>query len=1024
MVSKAARARAPTDHEQARPRAGTEHDQASSTRKAATASASTIKVCVRVRPFNQREKDLPEGLQSIVQMPSPTQVVVADDRNKPHPFEFDHAFWSLGERDDGDFASQETLMNELGKGILASATDGFNNCLFAYGQTGSGKTHSVLGSDEDKGLLPRILQGMFEHIHSHQVKVQLLNNRRASQASNRASTFSNSSRKDVAGAVTYICKVSYLEIYNENIRDLLIAPNAGTKKKLEVRHHPKLGPYVPNLTEETVSSYAAVQKLLDFGFASRSVASTVMNSSSSRSHCIFTFSLDKMEVVNGKKSHLCSRVNLVDLAGSERQQKTHAEGDRLKEGAMINQSLSALALIIQKLADNCEHKSGHGGAEHVPFRNSKLTHLLQESLSGNSKTVMIAAISPSKNNFEETLSTLRFAHACKSIQTKAVQNQESKEAIVEELKRQLAEMKKHSMHSPSPEALQQLQESEELRRSLEKSLKAQEEEAAQREAARAQALDDMGLSIDEIMGNFNMDKETPELLNISDDPSLSGCLVYFVVKGQDTTIGSDPDCTIVLQGLGIRQYMCKLYNADQEQVTLTMLKPSGEPMGRSATARRSSAVSKDAANLYKDRENQQPGRILVNGKAPDKHFREMRHMDRIILGHAFCFRLLVPMTSKRNGHQRTSIVEATQGGIEEALHEVMQDDSPEYKECHAMVDSLQDRIGTERVEVFLQEFGKALPLVEEGNLISQEVRCKDKLRFQIELCSDIMTFTTDEPEVIVRLYQEKENGMEEVIDVFELPQFAERLEYMREVYRDFQAEPGMDWASWYGEKGLDPWETYNYKDIMQKLQEVDHELEEQERASSQAQVEIEQLRRENAELKQRLQADEEEAELLRHDIADLQGRHVWTSTSSRDVAGIKGSPASRKNDSAASRRQQSEVLDILGKVAVRLGRTPNEIQQFAELLHQNWYTDLASLSGVTQRDLSDLGLPHRVVKELAEMGLLSGGSRSTQTPPSSPRSPIANGVHFKVKTKARSLTPRRAIGAHRPRLGWRPPGSL
>eukprot|EP00913_Durusdinium_trenchii_P009743 g9152.t1 len=412
--------------------------------------------------------------------------------------------------------------------MLDNALDGFNNCLCAYGQTGSGKTFSVLGADdppESRGLLPRILQELFSRLEHIDTQAE-----------------------------------------QEQIRDLLLPMNE-KPAKLTVRHHPTLGIYVAGLTTNAVSSYQEVQSILDFGTKARSVASTNMNSASSRSHCIFTFNLLK----SGGGREQCASVNLVDLAGSERQKKTGTSGSQLKEGAMINQSLSNLALVINKLASFDDEKT-----DFVPFRNSKLTYILQESLSGNSKTVLIAALSPAFSNLEETLGTLKFAQTCKK-------------ATPENSKLQ-----------------QQLQDTEQLLAQMEQDYQVQLAEAKKLEESRKKALGDLGLDLAEISGAVGMDLNVPQLVNLSDDASLrglapmkrdvtccasglqfqvkpfsnnvkgggllelnlhskdstvslncivAGCLVYFLPANVETTIGSDKDCKIVLSGLGIQPFM-------------------------------------------------------------------------------------------------------------------------------------------------------------------------------------------------------------------------------------------------------------------------------------------------------------------------------------------------------------------------------------------------------------------------------------------------------------------------------------
>ncbi|CAJ1356747.1 unnamed protein product, partial [Effrenium voratum] len=401
-----------------------------SKRKTIVPTAGNIKVCIRLRPFLPRE----HGEICCVQMPNDTQVVVdgGDVMVDKRHFDYDRVYWSH-DSSNPRCATQQTLMDELGQAILDNAMDGFNNTLFAYGQTGSGKTHSVLGEydpPENRGLLPRILQDLFRRVGEQKSE-----------------------------AVEFQCHVSYLEIYNEQIRDLLI-PMTEKPPKLTVRHHPKLGIYVAGLTTNAVTSYSDVQSILDFGTKARSVAATNMNSASSRSHCIFNFTLLKREGSHEQRS--------------ERQKKTGASGSQLKEGAMINQSLSNLALVINKLASS----SDEGKADFVPFRNSKLTHILQDALSGNSKTVMIAAISPALSNYEETLGTLKFAQTCKHVATQAVRNEASSGSIVEDLTAEIARLKEmleaqsdsrqQQRVSDTDQLKQQLQDAEQLREKMEK----------------------------------------------------------------------------------------------------------------------------------------------------------------------------------------------------------------------------------------------------------------------------------------------------------------------------------------------------------------------------------------------------------------------------------------------------------------------------------------------------------------------------------------------------------------------------
>lgn len=311
--------------------------------------------------------------------------------------------------------TQEEVFNVIGAPMVENCLAGYNSCMFAYGQTGSGKTHTILGDLEgldanpsvDRGLTPRIIEHLFGRIQQDESSLKLEN-------------------------VKYSCKCSFLEIYNEQITDLL----EPMLMNLPVREYHKKGVYVENLTEVEVTSVQDVISLLLQGNANRKVAVTNMNKESSRSHSIFTCSIQRKSGCTNKTLH--GLLHLVDLAGSERQKLSGAEGGRLKEAANINKSLSALGLVIMNLVD-----IANGKQRHVPYRDSKLTFLLQDSLGGNSKTTVIANISPSSCCAIETLSTLKFAQRAKFIQNTVVINEDTTEEVsvlraqIEQLKREL-----------------------------------------------------------------------------------------------------------------------------------------------------------------------------------------------------------------------------------------------------------------------------------------------------------------------------------------------------------------------------------------------------------------------------------------------------------------------------------------------------------------------------------------------------------------------------------------------------------
>ncbi|GMH59739.1 hypothetical protein TrST_g1581 [Triparma strigata] len=359
------------------------------------ASSETIKVVVRARPLNSKEKS--ENRSSIIDIhEEDKQVVIKDPSGMDKPFTFDHVFSAT--------TKQDFFYEECCYSLVESALAGYNGTIFAYGQTGCGKTHTMQGlssPDELRGVIPRSFDHIFEAIR-------------------------------IAEGMEFLVRCSYLEIYNEDIRDLL---GKDPNKKLELKEDPNKGVYTKDLTCTVVSNEEMINEVMEKGLKERTVAATAMNDTSSRSHAIFTIWVEVSEVVEGKEMFRVGKLNLVDLAGSERQKKTGASGDRLKEGAKINLSLSALGNVISVLADG---KSG----KHIPYRDSKLTRLLQDSLGGNTKTLMMAAISPADYNFDETMSTLRYANRAKNIKNKPRVNEDPKDAKLREYKDEIENLRK------------------------------------------------------------------------------------------------------------------------------------------------------------------------------------------------------------------------------------------------------------------------------------------------------------------------------------------------------------------------------------------------------------------------------------------------------------------------------------------------------------------------------------------------------------------------------------------------------
>ncbi|XP_056404253.1 kinesin-like protein KIF3B [Hyla sarda] len=361
-------------------------------------SSETVRVVVRCRPMNSKETSA--GFDKVVAVDVKLgQVSVRIQKGAssemPKTFTFDAVY---------DCNSKQVeLYDETFRPLVDSVLLGFNGTIFAYGQTGTGKTYTMEGirnDPEKRGVIPN----SFEHIFTH-----------ISRSQNQQ----------------YLVRASYLEIYQEEIRDLLSKDQA---KRLELKERPDTGVYVKDLSSFVTKSVKEIEHVMNVGNQNRSVGATNMNEHSSRSHAIFMITIECSELGLDGENHIrVGKLNLVDLAGSERQTKTGAQGERLKEATKINLSLSALGNVISALVD--------GRSTHIPYRDSKLTRLLQDSLGGNAKTVMVANIGPASYNVEETLTTLRYSNRAKNIKNKPRVNEDPKDALLREFQEEIARLK-------------------------------------------------------------------------------------------------------------------------------------------------------------------------------------------------------------------------------------------------------------------------------------------------------------------------------------------------------------------------------------------------------------------------------------------------------------------------------------------------------------------------------------------------------------------------------------------------------
>ncbi|XP_056598614.1 kinesin-like protein KIF1A isoform X6 [Triplophysa dalaica] len=570
-------------------------------------SGASVKVAVRVRPFNSRE--IGKESKCIIQMSGNTTTILNPKQPKDNKsFNFDYSYWSHTTPEDINFACQMQVYKDIGEEMLLHAFEGYNVCIFAYGQTGAGKSYTMMGKQEkdQEGIIPLLCEDLFTKINDNN-----------------------------DNSMSYSVEVSYMEIYCERVRDLLNPKNKGN---LRVREHPLMGPYVEDLSKLAVTSYNDIQDLMDSGNKARTVAATNMNETSSRSHAVFNiiFTQKRHDSESENTSEKVSKISLVDLAGSERADSTGAKGTRLKEGANINKSLTTLGKVISGLAEidsaPNKNKKKKKVENFIPYRDSVLTWLLRENLGGNSRTAMIAALSPADINYDETLSTLRYADRAKQIRCNAVINEDPNNRLVRELKEEVARLKdllysqglgdiieiipnswpdlcKYKPYinsiqaanqkgdfstvtnamtgmSPSPslsalssragsisslhdrimfspgseEAIERLKETEkiiaELNETWEEKLRRTEAIRMEREALLAE----MGVAMREDGGTVGVfsPKKTPHLVNLNEDPLMSECLLYYIKDGI-TKVGRDDARSrqdIVLSGHFIKDEHC------------------------------------------------------------------------------------------------------------------------------------------------------------------------------------------------------------------------------------------------------------------------------------------------------------------------------------------------------------------------------------------------------------------------------------------------------------------------------------
>eukprot|EP00929_Paragymnodinium_shiwhaense_P029715 TRINITY_DN16975_c0_g2_i1.p1 TRINITY_DN16975_c0_g2~~TRINITY_DN16975_c0_g2_i1.p1 ORF type:complete len:1003 (-),score=200.46 TRINITY_DN16975_c0_g2_i1:111-3119(-) len=770
---------------------------------------SHIKVCVRVRPLREEEVDRgeEEAVRTVSEAGEYLQLVPTKASCGSSSGVTSHTFdWVVGSS-----ATQNTLYRLLGDGVASGVRDGYHGCVFAYGQTGSGKSHSIFGGAPSeagsRGMLPRIVDGLFAQLREQ--------------------------------GTNHIVKVSYLEIYNEKIRDLLAPPdgqNTSSASSLEVRQHPQYGVFVENLLQNVVSSPEDVTRLLDFGSKMRIVGATCLNAVSSRSHAVVSLHVEQETGDGSKRLKRTAKLHCVDLAGSERLAQAGEGAARQKESKNINSSLSALSLVISKLAEK-ESSSRKGAdlssrksSDHIPYRNSKLTMLLSDSLMGNCRTVMLACVSPAGSHFAMTQSTIRFATSVKKIRTKPVKNEEVEGATIQALQSEIA-LLRAQLATASGSQRKVIGNMMETGSKLLESLNTSWDEAVLRssevERERSQTLHRFGLNIESMQEAVASGRTVqvpadaePYLTNLCSDPLLSGCLMYSLPEGKEITVGSDSSCTIVLEGLGMQPCMCSLTNKNGMTVEVNVEVPgcsqkglgfqwsAPEPSRMMCRGRwnRDPTQKNRRASLYKGGVS----KVFVNANRVTDTM-EMLHEDRLRIGPTHVLQLFIPKAKAKALERKTVTMRA--GSIVEMMLDDADGEQILAKEYAEHLEQRIGRRGASRVFSALQDLRSC---VEEANEITQELRGEEAfgLEFRAHVLTEVMSADHD-PDLAVTLYKSApSNGIldgiinggssssrRQIEAIWTVDEFKERLDVLWSLHDEI-SERDLAW----GQAGdYDPW---------------------------------------------------------------------------------------------------------------------------------------------------------------------------------------------------------------------------
>ncbi|XP_057378672.1 kinesin-like protein KIF1A [Daphnia carinata] len=689
-----------------------------------------------------------DGAQTVLTHPA--------DQTDRKSFTFDYSYWSFdGFKQDpvsgrnvpdpkhprGDsYCDQERLFADLGRVMLADTFEGYNTTLFSYGQTGSGKSYSVIGYGPNQGIIPQFCHQVFRIIEE---KTYI--------------SPTNTAQFEV--------RLSMLEIYNEVVYDLLTTLKNG--RGLKVREHPKKGFYADGLSDFQVSNYSDIERLLGQGTLNRTVVATNMNTTSSRSHMIVTIRLVQKGTINGGEMTTTSVVNIVDLAGSERVRKTGdnggiagegsgtVSGERFREGVSINKSLQSLGNAIHILAESSSASSSHFPSNsqkgpRVPYRESVLTKLLMHALGGNSKTIMLASISPADIHYEETLSTLRYADRAKQIRTRPTINKNPTEKIVRDLEGENQRLKAVlTRGNIDPQWLKTIvngrqtnpQAMKEARKKWENEIRAQlsenEREIQLIKSPLHKELKHVATDAS-IESQGNNERNGPHLQNINMDPLLNGRWIHYLNKGI-TLIGKTQAgrSTIEMIGPGMKENHAEISVHENNEVTLRPLTFDG--------------------------------RVLVNGMPIEPQMETVLHPnDRLVFGATQMWLFRHPALETEAGVSDSPMI-----NYDFVLHEMAS------KSGSTIFSSFSDN-----QDLLQEELSAILPSVEEANGISAEMN--KHVQFEIVLVAPQNFIDPGGKTVPNQIYIKMKNLDHGTDYIWSKEKFLTRFDYMKEMYRQHQ----------------------------------------------------------------------------------------------------------------------------------------------------------------------------------------------------------------------------------------------